>query len=88
MYGNSAGKCKAGFSEAERIERKNMKEPVRILHVLGGLSLGGAESRIMDLYRSIDREKMQFDFWCIPPVRNILIRKSSRWGECLPHSPF
>ena len=39
-----------------------MKEPVRILHVLGGLSLGGAESRIMDLYRSIDREKMQFDF--------------------------
>ncbi|MDE5802941.1 MAG: glycosyltransferase [Lachnospiraceae bacterium] len=39
-----------------------MKEPIRILHVLGGLSLGGAESRIMDLYRSTDRQKMQFDF--------------------------
>lgn len=39
-----------------------MKEPVRVLHVLGGLSLGGAESRIMDLYRNIDREKLQFDF--------------------------
>lgn len=39
-----------------------MKEPIRILHVLGGLSLGGAESRIMDLYRNIDREEMQFDF--------------------------
>ncbi len=39
-----------------------MKEPIRVLHVLGGLSLGGAESRIMDLYRNIDREEMQFDF--------------------------
>lgn len=39
-----------------------MEEPIRILHVLGGLSLGGAESRIMDLYRSTDRQKMQFDF--------------------------
>lgn len=39
-----------------------MSEPIRILHVLGGLSLGGAESRIMDLYRSIDKEKIQFDF--------------------------
>ncbi|MBD5478447.1 MAG: glycosyltransferase [Lachnospiraceae bacterium] len=39
-----------------------MEEPIRILHVLGGLSLGGAESRTMDLYRSTDRQKMQFDF--------------------------
>ena len=39
-----------------------MGEPVRVLHVLGGLSLGGAESRIMDLYRCMDREKVQFDF--------------------------
>lgn len=39
-----------------------MTEPIRILHVLGGISLGGAESRIMDLYRHIDRDKIQFDF--------------------------
>ena len=39
-----------------------MGKPVRVLHVLGGLSLGGAESRIMDLYRCMDREKVQFDF--------------------------
>lgn len=39
-----------------------MKEPVRILHVLGGVSLGGAESRIMDLYRNMDRNGIQFDF--------------------------
>lgn len=39
-----------------------MSEPIRVLHVLGGLSLGGAESRIMDLYRNINREELQFDF--------------------------
>lgn len=46
----------------ERSMDINMEEPIRILHVLGSLNLGGAESRIMDLYRNIDRNKMQFDF--------------------------
>ncbi len=35
---------------------------IRILHVLGGLGLGGAECRIIDLYRNMDRDKIQFDF--------------------------
>lgn len=39
-----------------------MSEPMRILHVLGGLGLGGAESRIMDLYRKIEKDSIQFDF--------------------------
>lgn len=39
-----------------------MKEPIRILHVLGTTDLGGAESRIMDLYRHMDRNRIQFDF--------------------------
>lgn len=39
-----------------------MAEPIRILHVLGGVGLGGAESRIMDIYRYIDKDKVQFDF--------------------------
>ncbi len=39
-----------------------MSEPIRILHVFGTLYRGGAESRIMDLYRHMDREKVQFDF--------------------------
>ena len=39
-----------------------MAEPIRILHVLGTTDLGGAESRIMDLYRHIDRSRVQFDF--------------------------
>lgn len=39
-----------------------MAETIRILHVLGNTQLGGAESRIMDLYRHIDRSRVQFDF--------------------------
>lgn len=39
-----------------------MQETIRILHVLGTTNLGGAESRVMDIYRTINREKIQFDF--------------------------
>lgn len=39
-----------------------MEQPVRILHILGNTQLGGAESRIMDLYRHMDRSVVQFDF--------------------------
>lgn len=34
----------------------------RVLHVLGGLDRGGAETMVMNLYRNIDRTKIQFDF--------------------------
>ena len=39
-----------------------MEQTVRILHVFGRTGRGGAESRIMDLYRRIDRDRIQFDF--------------------------
>ncbi|PMC37346.1 glycosyltransferase family 1 protein [Bacillus sp. UMB0899] len=37
-------------------------KPIRILHVLASLDRGGAESMIMNIYRNIDRDKVQFDF--------------------------
>ena len=40
----------------------SLNYPKRILHVLGGLERGGAETFVMNLYRKIDREKLQFDF--------------------------
>ena len=39
-----------------------MNKPIRVLHVLGGLGLGGAETFVMNLYRTIDRNEFQFDF--------------------------
>jgi glycosyltransferase involved in cell wall biosynthesis len=35
---------------------------IRILHVLGGLDRGGAETMVMNLYRVVDRTQIQFDF--------------------------
>ena len=43
-------------------ERDNMSESVRILQVIGSMNRGGAETMIMNLYRKIDRTKIQFDF--------------------------
>lgn len=40
----------------------NGKDAVRILHVVGGLNKGGLEAFIMNVYRKIDRSKIQFDF--------------------------
>lgn len=37
-------------------------EPVRVLHMLHSMNRGGAETMIMNYYRHMDREKVQFDF--------------------------
>ena len=34
----------------------------RVLHVIGKMDRAGAETLIMNIYRKIDREKIQFDF--------------------------
>lgn len=34
----------------------------RVLHVFGTLNRGGAETLVMNIYRNIDRSKIQFDF--------------------------
>ncbi|MBQ6223153.1 MAG: hypothetical protein IJJ44_11125 [Solobacterium sp.] len=41
-----------------------MNKPIRILMVTGILDRGGAETMIMNMYRHIDRSKVQFDtYW-------------------------
>lgn len=35
---------------------------IRVVHILGNLSVGGVESFIMSVFRRIDRDKIQFDF--------------------------
>lgn len=39
-----------------------MDDPVRVLHVIAGMGSGGAEAFIMNMYRHMDHEKVQFDF--------------------------
>lgn len=39
-----------------------MDKPIRVLHIIGGMYYGGKESLIMNIYRQLDRTKVQFDF--------------------------
>lgn len=36
--------------------------PIRVLQIIGSMNLGGAENFLMNVYRKIDRTKVQFDF--------------------------
>lgn len=38
------------------------EKPIRILHVVTYMGRGGLETMIMNYYRNVDREKVQFDF--------------------------
>ena len=39
-----------------------MDKPVRILHILQRMEAGGTQALLMNMYRKIDRTKIQFDF--------------------------
>lgn len=38
------------------------KEPIRVLHMIGSLNMGGSQAMVINLYKAIDRSKVQFDF--------------------------
>ena len=40
-----------------------MAQPVRVLQVVTQMNRAGMENRLMDIYRHINREKVQFDFY-------------------------
>lgn len=44
-----------------------MKKPIRILHILQRMEAGGTQALLMNLYRNIDRSKIQFDFFVMYP---------------------
>lgn len=35
---------------------------IRVLHMIGMLDIGGSQAFVMNLYRALDRDKIQFDF--------------------------
>ena len=45
-------------------------EKIKILQVFGSLGMGGAESRMMDVYRILDKEKFAFDFLSLSTAEN------------------
>lgn len=39
-------------------------QPIRVLQIVGRMDRGGIENFVMNIYRNIDRDKVQFDFLC------------------------
>ena len=64
-----------------------MTKPVRVLQVVGILNCGGAESMIMNLYRNIDREKVQFDFIVHSNEEGMYDREVKALGGMIYHCP-
>ena len=58
---------------------------IRVLQVFTILNRGGAESMIMNYYRNIDRDKVQFDFLVHRPERGAFedeIGMGGKYTEC------
>lgn len=64
----------------ESFHHMDTKKPIHVLHVLGGVGLGGAESRIMDLYRQMERDEIQFDF-LVHSEYDMSVRKAQFYDE-------
>lgn len=43
------------------VSQKN-NVPLRVLHIINSLNMGGAENFILNIYKNINREEIQFDF--------------------------
>ena len=60
---------------------------IRVLHVLGGLDRGGAETMVMNLYRCIDRSTIQFDFIIHTPTKRAYYDEIIAMGGRIYHFP-
>lgn len=59
---------------------KAKEEPIRIAQVIGKYVGGGVESVVMNYYRHIDRNKIQFDFICDEDSTNIPYEEIEKLG--------
>lgn len=52
----------------------------KVLQVTGGMRIGGAETMLMNIYRNIDREKVQFDFLLYEKMDTPYTREIEKMG--------
>ncbi len=62
-------------------------EPIRILHENVELNPGGIESLLMNIYRNIDREKVQFDFLLHRPYEGCYEKEVLEMGGKIYKTP-
>ena len=56
------------------------EEPIRVAHIIGKWLGGGVEAVVMNYYRHIDRNKIQFDFICDEDSTNIPYEEIKKLG--------
>lgn len=54
--------CKDSTNMKEANQTSTNQRPIRILHVVGGMTRGGIETWLMHVLRHIDRDRFQMDF--------------------------
>lgn len=59
---------------------EEIKKPIRVLQVLHILNRGGAEAMIMNLYRKVDRTRVQFDFLVHEPDKGLFEDEITQMG--------
>lgn len=59
---------------------EEVKKPIRVLQVLHILNRGGAEAMIMNLYRKVDRSRVQFDFLVHDPNKGFFEDEITQMG--------
>ena len=53
---------------------------IRILHMIGSLEMGGSQTMMMALYRTVDRNSVQFDFVVDCDTKNVFAEEINRLG--------
>lgn len=65
-----------------------MTGPIRVLQYIGGLgTYGGSQAYIMEVYRKMDRSKVQFDFVTFPDIKGGYLDEARSLGAVLYECP-
>lgn len=62
------------------MDKKNSNKPIRVAEIVGKYVGGGVEAVVMNYYRNIDRNKIQFDFICDSDSTNIPYKEIESLG--------
>jgi len=62
-------------------------DEIRVLHMIGSLGIGGSQACVMNLYRNIDRNAIQFDFAVDSPGNNYYVNEIENLGGKIYYFP-
>lgn len=60
---------------------------IRVLHMIGSLEIGGSQAMVMNIYRNIDRSKIQFDFIVDHPENAFFSEEITQLGGKIYYFP-